>query len=149
MTNDERREMRAIVHDELRAAASIKKNGDTVPNWVFSKLFTIDRMLMIVVLGFTVGGKTVSLTSDTALAMKQAAAATDVTRMLNARVEMLSEQIAQTAETADRIDQTKATRADVSALEERLRVTVTRGELHDTVQKEILPRLVRIEQKVQ
>jgi len=143
-------ELRAIVrevfHEEFKASRSIKKNGESVPVWFFSKILPFDRLLLIGALLYTLGSKATLITTDTATALRTAAKATEQTEAVSRQVQALSDFVMQ--QSGERTEEMKATRKEVADLRERVNVTATRGELRDTVQKEILPRLQRIEQKV-
>lgn len=146
-----RQDLRNEIHKELLQFNSPKKNGEPWSEYR-AKLVTIPNIgilitmvCSIVVFIFSLGGRAVSLESDTAKALEAAKAATAA----NAR---LMEELAATRKVMDlqavalkQQEAMHATKADVAAVRAAISLAITRGEFQRFHREQILPRLDRIE----
>lgn len=141
--------MKKIVHDEVKARTSSwpKKNGDGLLGYL-GRLITPERIALAFLLAYQVGGRVQEITTEMrGFEQKNALLATQVADV-NANVERLGH--AQQAAAGLAVKQDAAItdlKARTVALNQRLSLTVTRGEFQEAVEQRILPRLDRIEKQ--
>ncbi len=141
---------------ELRAAladrASFRKNGHTWGEYL-SKWVTPQNIVIVGLAVFSVGGRVQEVQTGVSAAItasKAAMAATEAqekfARQLSERAQLLTEQMESIRQRQDQY----ATKSDVDAVKELLKLAVTRREFRESIdaQQQILHRLDRIDASV-
>lgn len=154
--NDRRAEqaefIRATVADALRNERSLKKNGDTWWEYV-SKVITPERVLLVAVLVFNVGGRVQKFDTDLALQREQTRAMQERTQVMATQHEHINLQLADVAGLqkmqaslfVEQREQLSALAKLVGGLNAAQKLAVSRGEFNDAIQRQIVPRLDRLE----
>lgn len=131
----------------LRQDASLTKNGETWRQYL-DKWITPQNLLLVVLAGFTIGGRVQQAQTDISEALKS-----------NARLVMEIATLTDTVDTQQKVVDAQqasiaaqremfATKANLEALQDRVRLNITRREFQE-FQRSVLPALQRIEQSME
>jgi hypothetical protein len=141
--------LRKIVHDEVKTRTSSwpKKNGDGLLGYI-GRLVTPERIMLAIVLVYQLGGRVQQFTTNiSTLEAKNQQLAAQIADV-NANVERLGHAQQAAAGLAEKQDVAITDlKARAVALNQRLALTVTRGEFREAIEQRILPRLDRIEKQ--
>lgn len=144
--------IRIIVHEELAAARSFRKNGDGWRGW-FGRVVTPERIAWAVITIYILGGKANKLQGDLTEALQRGARVTAQNAELLARVDANQKALDVAVSTLSARDADAMTKeefaAQLAALKDQLRTNMTRGEFQSFVNQTIAPRLDRIERQHQ
>lgn len=155
----ERGELRRIVNESLKEAlehrAELRKNGETWKTYVF-RVFTIDRVIMTVVLLVTLGRTFSDAQHQLSEAIDRANTATQLASTASQQATVASRKADDAAqalegartELAGVVADLQRQSALESDLKERVALSVTRSEFSSALAQQILPRLERIEQRL-
>jgi hypothetical protein len=132
-------------HADLAHRQSLRKNGESWKAYL-GKVFTVDRILLLIVLIYQLGGQVKSYTSQLEGLVKREEAVLDQQRTLTTQiaaqrglVEEQGELVMGLMNETARLEQARR------QLDDRISRTVTRQEFKAAIEERILPRLDRIE----
>lgn len=133
---------------QLTQRQSLRKNGESWMRYL-GKVFTLDRILLLIVLIYQFGGQVQSYKTQLAnlveartAVIQQQAAVTEQVAVQKRITETQGESVAQL------IAETNRLALVVGHLDDQMKLTITRSELKDAVDGRLIPRLERIEHAV-
>jgi hypothetical protein len=140
--------VRDVVRYELNDRTSLRKNGHTTKQYL-SKVITPERVLLLAMTAFTasyaLGGEVRDIKAGIADTRTTKAA---VEKLREQQLDM-QEQIESTARLlAEQQQALNVLTGRVGGVDERLKLSVTRGEFQSAIQQQIVPRLTRIERSM-
>lgn len=153
--SDQRALIKSIVQDAIRDERSFRRNGHTWAQW-FEKIVTPQNVLLAIIVVFQFGGKVQRF--DTDLSTQQ-----ERTRVMQAQHEEINRQIADIillmkksdaalSETRAQLDELRRSAnqraAAMTVLSDQVHQAVKRNEFNAAVNQTIVPKLERIEEKV-
>lgn len=141
--------LRRIVHDEVKARTSSwpKKNGDGLLGYI-GRLITPERIALTVLLIYNLGGRVQQFTTSVTGLEKENAQLAGRVADVSGQLYRIAEQQSEAKGTLDKQDAAIAElQARTAALNNQIRLTVTRGEFREAVEQRIIPRLDRIEKQ--
>lgn len=139
--------------EKLAERQSMRKNGESWPQYVFGKVLTVDRVLMggiiAIQLVFSFGGQVQSARSQLESLVKAREAVVAQQDVLAQQVTIQQQITAAQGTSVDRLmsETTRLSRV-VGQLDDQMKQTVKRAELKDAVEGRLIPRLERIEKAV-
>lgn len=138
---------RAVDH-QMAARSRLLKNGESWPAF-FGRtwerwLFLIVSVLLAV---FNLGGTATRLLATSAQALSTAQATASVNERLTGELEAMRRIVDAQAQSIAVGEKGHATKADIAAIDDRIRTLATRQELRRVLNEEVLPRLSRIEDR--
>jgi septal ring factor EnvC (AmiA/AmiB activator) len=141
-------QIRDLLRHELQAQQSYRKNGHTWGTYL-TKLVTPERLMLAFLVVYQFGGQVQTIrqqlayvtTRDREVTAQQA----ELTKQLQA-YESLAR--AQEETVLELMSQTDALRTTTAALDDRINRTMTRGEFNAALTQRVLPRLDRIERRL-
>lgn len=138
------------MQDALKHAKSLRRNGDTVKDYVWKLLlavFTVDRIVFVALIALTFGYARIQRWDGYGAQISAAATEVDAAKKeLEAVVEGTK---VQTSTIQNLVDDHQKTTDELRKVQELLPQAVTRSEFQSTIRQQILPRLERIELKLQ
>lgn len=155
----ERDELTQMISDGVADAfdhrAQLRKNGETWKTYVF-RVFTLDRVIMTVVLLVTVGRYFSDAQHQLSDALDRANAATQMASAASQQATLASRKADDAAQALEGartelssvvadLHRQAALEAD---LKDRVALSMTRGEFSSALAQQIIPRLERIEQRL-
>lgn len=153
-------EVDRVVNHVMADRASLKKNGHTWPQW-FGKVLTVDRLILVAVAVFSFvfnfGGQISDARRELKTAAQQATTASQVAAVAASKSEdaaqksqdATAEMLKMRTELTDVIAAMKKQQAVSDGLNERISLNVSRNEFRAALTQQVLPRLERIEKKVE
>lgn len=154
------RQIEAIVNRVMADRASLVKNGHTWGQW-FGKVFTVDRIILIAVavfsFAFNFGGQINDARRELKTAASQATTASQTAANAAAKSEdaalksqaATAQMLQMRQELTTAIEELKQQKAVTANLGDRVSLNVTRNEFRAALTQQVLPRLERIEKKVE
>lgn len=140
--------IREVMRHELEDRASIKKNGHTWAQYL-GKLITPERIALAVMTAFTVGGYFTDAKRDLREATSQAKTATDLARTASKAADAASDTLTQTRLDLAAVIADLHTQAGFNTdMSNKLAMSVTRFEFQSAIRQQIMPRLERIERRL-
>jgi hypothetical protein len=144
-----------VVKHVLEDQSSLKKNGHTWAEWL-GKVVTPERVMLLGLTLFSLGGRLSDAQRELAVATKQASDAIDTAAAASKQAMVAAQQVAATTQTLSEVRKdidaiTKALKsAEASRVEMggRVQLAVTRGEFQRVVNQQLIPRLERIERRM-
>ncbi len=140
-------QLREIIRHELGDRASLKKNGHTWGQYL-GKLVTPERVMLAILAVFSFGGRVQEMQAGVAEAVKVAAQAKEVQTRLLKEISSLRDTVDEQKSVIADQQMSHATKSDVVAVSDRIRLNVTRREFEEAIYRGLVPRLDRIEQSV-
>lgn len=154
------RRIESAVQHVMADRSSLKKNGHTWPQW-FGKVLTVDRIILVLIavgsFVFSAGGQINQARRELRSAADQATAASGTAAVAAAKSEdaavksqaATNQMLQMRQELTSVIDAMKKQQAISDDLNARVALSVTRTEFRAALNQQVLPRLERIEQKVE
>lgn len=135
-------DMRTILKDHSR----FFKNGESWGEY-FGKWITPQNLLLVIMFGYTVGGRVQQAQTDIAAALKSNAQLVGEVATLSKAVDTQQRAVVAQQKVIEAQREMFATKENLVALQERMRLNVTRHEFQE-FQRTVLPTLRRIERSV-
>jgi hypothetical protein len=136
-------DLRAI----LRERGRLFKNGETWGEY-FGKWITPQNLILVVMAGFTIGGRVQQAQSDIAAVMQSNTRLVGEVATLSKAVDTQQRAVVAQQSVIEAQREMFATKQNLEALQERLKLNVSRREFLE-FQRSVLPTLQRIERKVE
>jgi septal ring factor EnvC (AmiA/AmiB activator) len=141
-------QIRELLRHELQAMVSLRKNGGTWGDYV-TKIVTPERIMLVVLLVYQFGGQVQQIKQQleyvTARDQEVTAQQEELTQQLAAARSLFT---AQEETVLELMAHTDTLRTTTAGLDDRINRTVTRAEFKEALDQRILPRLERIERRM-
>jgi hypothetical protein len=128
----------------LQERSRLLKNGETWGEYL-GKWITPQNLVLVVMAGFTIGGRVQQAQTDITKALDSNARLVGEIATLSKAVDTQQKAVDAQQEAIEAQREMFATRQNLESLQERVRLNVTRREFREAIELQIVPRLDRIE----